>query len=293
MKIAYYPGCTLKSTAKNFEISAIAVAKELGIEFVELSRWNCCGTVYSMTSDDVMHHLAPIRNLIRVKEDGFEKVVTLCSMCFNTLKRANILVQREREKLDKINDFMYLENIDYAGDVEVLHLLEILRDDIGWEEIMTHVKNPLNGLVFAPYYGCLLVRPPEVAIDNVEMPYVLDRLFESLGAKAIDYPYSTECCGAYNTVSNPDIVLDRTYTMVNLARQQGADAIILSCPLCDFNLEIRQKKVMEKYPDFHPLPVLYFTQIMAVAFGLPENTYGFEYNSINPEGIFKKAGERL
>ena len=293
MKIAYYPGCTLKSTAKNFEISAIAVAKELGIEFVELSRWNCCGTVYSMTSDDVMHHLAPIRNLIRVKEDGFEKVVTLCSMCFNTLKRANILVQREREKLDKINDFMYLENIDYAGDVEVLHFLEILRDEVGWDEIRKHVKNPLNGLVFAPYYGCLLVRPPEVAIDNVEMPYVLDRLFESLGAKAIDYPYSTECCGAYNTVSNPDIVLDRTYTMVNLARQQGADAIILSCPLCDFNLEARQKKVMEKYPDFHPLPVLYFTQIMAVAFGLPENTYGFEYNSINPEGIFKKAGERL
>ena len=293
MKIAYYPGCTLKSTAKNFEISAIAVAKELGIEFVELSRWNCCGTVYSMTSDDVMHHLAPIRNLIRVKEDGFEKVVTLCSMCFNTLKRANILVQRDREKLGKINDFMYLENIDYAGDVEVLHFLEILRDEVGWDEIRKHVKNPLNGLVFAPYYGCLLVRPPEVAIDNVEMPYVLDRLFESLGAKAIDYPYSTECCGAYNTVSNPDIVLDRTYTMVNLARQQGADAIILSCPLCDFNLEIRQKKVMEKYPDFHPLPVLYFTQIMAVAFGLPEDTYGFEYNPINPEGIFKKAGERL
>jgi len=293
MRISYYPGCTLKSTAKNFEISAIAVAKELGIEFVELSRWNCCGTVYSMTSDDVMHQLAPIRNLIRVKEDGFDRVVTLCSMCFNTLKRANILVQRDREKLDKINDFMYLENIDYAGDVEVLHFLEILRDDIGWDEIRTHVKNPLNGLVFAPYYGCLLVRPPEVAIDNVEMPYVLDRLFESLGAKAIDYPYSTECCGAYNTVSNPDIVLDKTYAMVNLAREQGADAIILSCPLCDFNLEARQKKVMEKYPDFHPLPVLYFTQIMAVAFGLPEDTYGFEYNAINPEEIFKKAGERL
>ncbi|RKZ21224.1 heterodisulfide reductase, subunit B, partial [bacterium] len=135
MRISYYPGCTLKSTAKNFEISAIAVAKELGIEFVELSRWNCCGTVYSMTSDDVMHQLAPIRNLIRVKEDGFDRVVTLCSMCFNTLKRANILVQRDREKLDKINDFMYLENIDYAGDVEVLHFLEILRDDVGWDEI--------------------------------------------------------------------------------------------------------------------------------------------------------------
>jgi len=293
MRISYYPGCTLKSTAKNFEISAIAVAKELDIEFVELSRWNCCGTVYSMTSDDVMHQLAPIRNLIRVKEDGFDRVVTLCSMCFNTLKRANILVQRDRGKLDKINDFMYLENIDYAGDVEVLHFLEILRDDVGWDEIRTHVKNPLNGLVFAPYYGCLLVRPPEVAIDNVEMPYVLDRLFESLGAGTIDYPYSTECCGAYNTVSNPDIVLDKTYAMVNLAREQGADAIILSCPLCDFNLEARQKKVMEKYPDFHPLPVLYFTQIMAVAFGLPEDTYGFEYNAIDPEEIFKKARERL
>ena len=293
MKISYYPGCTLKSTAKNFEISAIAVARELGIEFVELSRWTCCGTVYSMTSDDIMHQLAPIRNLTRVKEDGFDRVVTLCSMCFNTLKRANILVQRDKEKLDKMNDFMYLENIEYDGGVEVVHFLEILRDEIGWGEIKKHVKNPLNGLVFAPYYGCLLVRPPEVAIDNVEMPYVLDNLFESLGAKSIDYPYSTECCGSYNTVSNPDIVLDKTYSMINLAREQGADAIVLSCPLCDFNLEARQKQVAEKYPDFHPMPVLYFTQLMAVAFGLDEDTYGFEYNTISPEEIFKKARESV
>ncbi len=293
MKISYFPGCTLKTTAKNFEISALAVTKELGIEMVELSRWNCCGTVYSLTSDDLMHQLAPIRDLIRVEEDGFNRVAVLCSMCYNTLKRANLMVQKDSEKLDKINDFMYKEDLKYDGKVEVVHLLTILKDEIGWEEIKKHVKRKLEGLIFAPYYGCLLVRPPEVAIDNVENPYIMDALFEALGARAIDYPYSTECCGSYNTVSNPDIVLDKTYEMVNLAREQGADAIILSCPLCDFNLEARQKNVLQKYPDFHPLPVLYFTQIMAVAFDLPQDTFGFKYNQVDPSYLFVKNKEKV
>jgi len=149
MKISYYPGCTLKNTAKNFEISAIAAARQLGVEFVELPKWNCCGTVYSLTSDDLMHQLAPIRNLLRVEENGFDRVVTLCSMCYNTLKRANLMVNRSPENLKKINDFMYKEKTRYSGKVKVLHFLEILRDEIGLDEIRKHVKKPLKGLKFA------------------------------------------------------------------------------------------------------------------------------------------------
>ena len=132
MRIPYYPGCTLKTNAKNFEVSAIESAKILGIELVELPRWNCCGTVFSLTSDDLMHHVAPIRNLIRVQEmneDGFVKdeyrLLVLCSMCYNTLKRANLRVKENPDDLKKINDFMYLEKEGYEGNVEIIHLLRL------------------------------------------------------------------------------------------------------------------------------------------------------------------------
>ena len=136
MKISYYPGCTLKTTAKNFEDSAIAALMRLGVELTELPRWNCCGTVYSLASDDLIHKLAPIRNLIRVKEQKQSRVLTLCAMCYNTLKRANIFIREDSESRDKMNDFMYREEIDYEGDVEVLHLLEFLRDEIKFAEIV-------------------------------------------------------------------------------------------------------------------------------------------------------------
>ncbi len=289
-RIAYYPGCTLKNTAKNFEISALAVAQKLGYEFVELPNWNCCGTVYSLASDDLMHQLAPIRNLLRTEEAGFDRVVTLCSMCYNTLKRANLRVQRDPESLEKLNDFMYLEKVRYSGNVKVLHFLELLRDEIGLSRIKENVVKPLTGMKFASYYGCLLVRPPEAAMDEVENPQFMNELVKALGGEYVDFPFSTECCGSYNTVANKKMVLNRTYEIVKLARLQGADAIILSCPLCHFNLEARQKDVKELYPDFNPMPVLYFTQLMAVAFGLNEETYGFELNTIDPRPIFTEKG---
>jgi len=290
MRISYFPGCTLKTTAKNFETSAIAVADKLGIEFVELSRWNCCGTVYSLTSDDLMHQLAPIRDLVRVEEDKFDRVVALCSMCYNTLKRANLMVQRDKEKLDKINDFMYKEDINYDGKVEVVHFLEILRDEVGWDAIKESVKKPLKGMKFVPYYGCLLLRPPEAAIDDVENPEVMSDLLSALGAEIIDFPYETECCGAYQSIGNPDIVINRTKEIIGIAKEMGADGLVLSCPLCDYNLDAKQKDVIMKYPGFHTLPVYYFTQLMAIAFGLPVDVMGFKYHYVDPEKPFKEKG---
>lgn len=287
MKLLYYPGCTLKTTAKNFEDSAIAVFKELGIELKELNRWNCCGTVFSLTSDDLMHHLAPIRNLIRVREEGENKVVTFCSMCYNTLKRSNIRIKGNKEEIEKLNDFMYEEETKYDGNVEVLHALEILRNEVGFEKLTEKVKHPLNGLKVAPYYGCLLLRPDEVRIDNPENPSILENLINALGAKPIDFPYKNECCGAYLTVNHIDIVVDKAYTIIRYAKSMGADIIITSCPLCQFNLDRRQKEVKNKYPEFNELPIVYFTQLMAFAFGLPQETCRFDLNYISPQLAFK------
>lgn len=287
MKLSYYPGCTLKTNAKNFEDSAIAVLKTLGVELVELPRWNCCGTVYSLASDDLIHKLAPIRNLIRVKEQGEDRVVTLCAMCYNTLKRANIFVKKDKESRDKMNDLMDREEINYEGDVKVFHILELLRDEIGFDEIAKKVKRKFNGFKVAPYYGCLLLRPEEAGIDDMENPTLLENLFNSLGVETIDFPYKNECCGAYHTVNKVDLVVQRTYTIINYAKKLGADMVVTSCPLCEFNLDRRQEEVKKKFPDFEGLTVLYFTQIMGLAFGLDKKSLRFDLNYINPEPLLK------
>ena len=287
MKISYFPGCTLKTMAKNFEDSALASLSSLDIEMKEFKRWNCCGTVYSLTSDDLIHQVAPIRNLIRVKEEKDTRVVTLCSMCYNTLKRANKLVKEDSEKLDKLNNLMDREDVKYNGEVEVLHLLEILKNEVGFSQIAKKIKIPLKGLKVAPYYGCLLLRPPEVGIDDPERPTILKDFLGSVGAKAIDYPYETECCASYHTVVNVDLVVERAYDILNSAINRGAEAIVLSCPLCGFNLDNRQKEIKEKFSDFKGIPIFYFTQLLALSLGLDEKVCRFELNFVDPRPLLK------
>lgn len=290
MKISYYPGCTLKNNAKNFEESALYSLNAIGVEVKELPRWNCCGTVFSLATDDLIHHIAPIRNLIRVKESNTDRVMTLCAMCYNTLKRANERVKADSESLDKINQFMYREEIDYEGDVKILHFLELLRDEIKFENISKKVTKLLKNLKVANYYGCLLVRPKEIGLDDVENPTILENLMTALGADSIDFPYKTECCGAYQTVNNLEIIAERTYHILTSAQSQGAEIVTVSCPLCAFNLDHRQKETVQKYPEFKNIPILYFTQLLAIALGCPEESLRFDLNYIDPKPILKEKG---
>ena len=182
MKVSYYPGCTLKNAARNFEDSTIFSLNQLGVSVEELKKWYCCGTVFSMAADDLIHHLAPIRNLIRVKESGSDSVMTLCAMCYNTLKRANQKMKDEPESLEKINNFMTEEEVNYEGDVKIQHLLELLRDEIHFDAIAEKLVKPLNHLKVSGYYGCLLVRPREIGFDDPESPTILENLVSALGA---------------------------------------------------------------------------------------------------------------
>lgn len=290
MKISYYPGCTLKNNAKNFEDSTLCSLKYLGVEVEELPRWNCCGTVFSFATDDLIHHVAPIRNLIRVKESNSDKVMTLCAMCYNTLKRANNRVKNDPESLEKINNFMDREEVEYTGDVKILHLLELLRDEIKFENVAKKVVKPLKNLKIANYYGCLLVRPKEIGFDDLENPVVLENLMEALGAEPIDFPYKTECCSAYQTVDKPEVVADRTYHILTSAQEQGAEVVAVSCPLCAFNLDHRQKVTLRKYPEFKSTPVLYFTQLMALALGCSEEDLRLDLHYIDPKPLLKGKG---
>lgn len=286
MSLAYYPGCTLKTKARNLEEPARASLEVLGFKLEEIPRWNCCGAVYSLAEDDLIHQVAPVRNLIRVKKQGRNELVTLCAFCLNTLKRANLLMKENAEKRNTLNSFID-EGIDYSGEVKVVHLLEVLRDEIGWEVISQMVKLPLRELKVAPYYGCTLLRPREVAIDSVDNPTILREFLKALGARPVDFPESTRCCGSYQVVSNPDDISEYARAILNSALSHGAEALVLTCPLCDYNLSQGQKELMKKYSGFKRMPLFYFTQLLALALGLDPQVCHFELNYGKPESLLR------
>ncbi len=287
-KIMFYPGCTLKGVAKNLEDSTLATARELGYEFVELPNWTCCGAVYGLAQDSVKFTIANVRNLIRAQEYaeeiGDNRLVAVCSMCYNNLRRAHLDVMRNRDRLKTLNIFMD-EEPDYKGEIKVQHYLTFLKE-YGFDEIAERVKKPLKGLKVAPYYGCLLLRPEEVAIDDREDPHILEELLEILGAEVVDYPLKNECCGSYHTVDKREFVAERTYKLVSVAKDVGADVIATSCPLCFFNLDRRQEIAAAKHHGFEKMPIVYFTQLMALAFGINDNNVlHFEQHYISPKEV--------
>ena len=270
----------MKTTARNCEVSAIAVANTLGIELVELPRWNCCGVFPSLVNDDLMRHIAPLRNLIRVQEmnkngivENEHRLITLCSMCFHTLKEANLFF-KDKEKLIKINTFMDRED-EYKGGVKVLSFLELLKE-VGYDTISRAVKKPLKGLKVSTYYGCLLVRPREIGIDDPENPTILEEILKILGAEIVPNPCKVQCCGSYHTVDRKPLVAKLTYENLIYPIKNGAEAIATCCPLCTFNLDHRQKEARMLYQDLKEIPIIYYTQLMAIAFGLDKKFYGLD-----------------
>jgi heterodisulfide reductase subunit B len=270
VKIAYYPGCTLKTKAKNLEDSAIAALAKLGIETVELERWNCCGAVYSLADDDLIHQVAPVRVLTRAKDQGFDKVMTLCSQCYNTLARANRLMKEDEEKAKTLNLFMDEES-GYHGEVEVVHMLQVLRDELGWDEVKKKVEKPLDGMKVAPFYGCTLLRPTEVSIDEQPFaPSVMNDFLAALGATPTQFGSTTDCCGAYEVLINPDAAVRQSGDILVKAQESGVEAIALSCPLCEYNLGHRQPSIMAARPEVQGIPVYYFSQLLAIAMGVAD-----------------------
>lgn len=288
MKLSYLPGCTLKTKAQDLDKSTVAAMKALNVELEELPRWNCCGAVYSFADDDLMHQIAPVRNLIRTQEQGADKLVTVCSFCYNTLKRANSLVQSDAEKLETLNTFMD-EEPDYTADVRVVHLLEVLRDDVGFEEIANRVTVPLQDLKVAAYYGCTLHRPTEAAIEPPHRRTILPDLLRTLGAAPIEFPDSDTCCGSYQIVANPGIALNRARDILTSAKASGAEMLAVSCPLCECNLRQMQRELSER-GGFEELPIIYFTQLLALALGLDLEIHTCESIVADPRPILERKG---
>jgi heterodisulfide reductase subunit B len=286
MKISYYPGCTLKTKAKNLDKAAVASLEALGIEVNEIERWNCCGAVHSLTADDLIHQVGPVRNLIRAKEQGADRLVTLCSMCYNSLARANQIMKNDEVKRDTINRFMD-EEIDYAGEVEVVHYLNYLQEQVGWGKIKEQVKVPMTDLKVAPYYGCTLQRPAEIGIEPFGSYTLMNGLLEAIGATVMDFSAADKCCGSYQVLGVPAGENSAGAAIVNLASAAGIEALATSCPLCEYNLGKQQQQMIEKGRIATNIPTYYFTQLLAVALGLDVENYHFELNDPRSAELLK------
>lgn len=287
MKIPYYPGCTLSTKAKGFDRAARAAFAALGIELAELKMWNCCGATFPLSQDNLLDLAGPVRNLVSAAEEG-DRLAVACSTCYNVLKRSNLVMRNDEEKREKLNFFIEAE---YAGEVEVVHLLEILRDQVGWDNVAAAVKNPPTGLKVAPYYGCMFLRPPkEMGFDDHENPQILENYIRAMGAQVAEYPHRGECCGNYLAAFDLEATKEMSYLILASARRAGADLIVTSCPLCQFNLDRWQQDLALKHGGFRPIPVLYDTQLLAIALGLDTSDFDLDKLYVDPRPVLEKAG---
>lgn len=287
MKIPYYPGCTLNTVAKDFDLSAKAASKAIGFEMDELKQWNCCGATFPLSPSNIMGLTAPAKVLSGARKEG-DTVTTLCSVCYNVLKRTNKVIRDNKEKRSVINGFI---EEDYDGSLNVLHYLEVLRDKVGFDKLKAAVKRPLKGIKAGAYYGCMLLRPFEdIGIDNAERPTIFEDMLKALGAEPVDFPNKIECCGAHLAMGNEDVVAKLSGNVIASAVNRGAEVIVTSCPLCQYNMEKSQKKMAEGTAGFTGIPVVYFTQILGLALGQDEDKLGFEKSMQDIRPLLKAKG---
>ena len=284
-QVSYYPGCSLHSMAKEFDISFKAVAKVLDLEMVEPKGWVCCGASPAHHVDHYLGVKAPMVNLAVIEQSGFDHVVAPCAACFNRFRTAVHEAREEPELKARLDaDIGY----SYQDKVNIHSISEWLANQVGPEVIREKVTQPLDGLKVVNYYGCLLTRPPQITgHPNHEYPMDLDEVCKALGAECLDWDDKTVCCGGSLAVPAKEVMLKLSQDIVEHAQAVGADAIVVACPLCHSNLDGRQfqMKTLESRT-----PIIYITQLMALAFGLGAKATAFKRNLVDPRPMLKEKG---
>lgn len=279
IRYSYYPGCSLESTAREYEQSVRAVAGMLDVELVELDDWSCCGASSGHCTNHQLSLALTARNLALAEKAGLD-VAVACAACFLRFKQTNHELCADDSLRQEIEEII---GLPYKGSVEVRHLLDIFSREVGLEEIQRRVQKPLEGLRLAAYYGCYLVRPPEITrFDDPENPTLMDDLLLALGAEAVDWSHKVECCGGNLMLSRTDIVSKLVGDICRAASDAGAVAIVTACPLCQANLDTRQ-------PGPQKMPILHFSELLGVALGVDKKTVNswWRRHIVGPEGILK------
>jgi len=285
---SYYPGCCLteEGFGKAFGWSAEAVNKFLDVEFIELDDWNCCGSTPYSSLDELTSFCLCARNLALAEKRGFD-LVALCSSCFVFLNRANAYMKQYPELKAKVDEALAAGGLEYHGTIRVRKILDVYVNDIGYDAIAAKVKRNLAGLKVACYYGCQEVRPKS-GFDHPEHPESMDKLMTSLGAEPVPFPMKTGCCGSSLTISENALALDLIRKLLDSATSNGAECVVTGCPLCQFNLDAYQGMINKKFKTNFNLPILFFTQLMGVAFGLSEKELDLKTSIVPAERILAK-----
>ncbi|KCZ70532.1 heterodisulfide reductase, subunit B [Candidatus Methanoperedens nitroreducens] len=279
MKYSYYPGCAQHGTASDYRKSVETVFSRLGIELEEIKNWNCCGTLH--VPDKTIRVALSARNLA---SSGGLDLATPCNLCYSNLMRANTALEDAALK-NRINEALINK---YDGNTKPKHLLEVIVNDYGLTKLSEQVKKPMK-IKAVPYYGCLLTRP-ENRFDSPENPVSLDNLIISLGAEPVKYYYKTKCCGGPILLTNEDIALGLAKELLVVAKESGADCMVVTCPMCHLQLDAKQRAVESKYNIRLDLPVIYFTQLIGLAMGLAPSELGMNKHLVSTDKLIAMIG---
>ncbi|NLV16351.1 MAG: disulfide reductase [Syntrophomonadaceae bacterium] len=283
MKIAYYPGCSLDGTAKEYGMSTHRMADLLGIEFWEIPDWSCCGASSAHQTNHLLSVALPARSLAIAEKEGMD-VFAPCAACYNRFRAAENEVRSDAKARSQVEEAI---GMTYAATHQTVSTLELLAERYGLDNLAAKVTKPLKGMTPACYYGCLLVRPVGITgFDDPEDPQSMDRIMEAVGASPVKWDFKTECCGAGLGVTQPDICLEMTYRILMNAKEMGADSIVTACPICHLNLDMRQKAIEKKYRVEFKLPVYYVTELVSIACGAEPSSVGTNHHFVEANSIF-------
>jgi len=286
VKYAYYPGCSLECNAAAYDVSVRAVADLLDIKLVEVDDWNCCGATEYFSQDELVATSVIARNLALV-DPKLDQLVAPCAACFLNLKKTDHLMVDDPAMNAKINECLKAGGLSYqAGRVRVRHLLEVIAKDIGETAIRDKVVKPLKGIRIAPYYGCQVVRPI-ADVDNTEYPMMMDELFTWLGAEVVDYPVKAHCCGGHMTQISEPQAFELIRRLLQSAVEYEADMILCMCPMCQLNLDGYQSRVNGACNTNFNMPIIYFTQMLGIAFGIEPARLGFGKELVSAMPVLK------
>jgi heterodisulfide reductase subunit B len=271
-RFAYFPGCSLEKMAQSYHLSATESTHALGVELEELEDWNCCGATTYFHVDQLLAYTLAARNLAMAEKKGLD-LVAPCSACFKNTYFTNAYLKQDPDLAEHINFALEEDNLHFSGSISVHHLMDVYVKEVGLEAIQNKVTHPLKGLQVAPYYGCQIVRPRKDH-ENVEQPHFFEDLLSAMGAEAVDYPGRLRCCGGSLIITSREAALAMVHYLLQSAVDCEASVIATACPLCQVNLECYQQQVNQEYGTKFSVPVMYFTQLLGLALGIPPKNLG-------------------
>lgn len=286
---SYFPGCSLEKMALSYHQSALQTTNAVGVELQEIEDWNCCGATTYFHVDELLAYTLVARNLAMAEKAGHD-LVAPCSACFKNTYFTSKYLKEDKDLADHINYALEQDNLKYSGSIEVKHLMEVFVNDVGLDEIEGRATKPLKGLRVAPYYGCQIVRPKKDH-EDVENPQFFEELVSAIGADPVDYAYRLRCCGGSLIITSRVAALTLVRDLLRSAADSDADVIATACPLCQTNLEVYQMQVNQEFGTDFSIPIMYFTQLLGLAMGLPKKKLGIGSEFISTDKILTYAKE--